>query len=83
MENTLKKLYDIDIECIPYLNIKDEKVSNNNKYYPYYFVEKNGKVSHFIFINAFTENLIIIILQPFIKFKRKWKLLIQEINFLL
>ena len=55
IENTLKKLYDIDIECIPYLNIKDEKVSNNNKYYPYYFVEKNGKVSHFIFINAFTE----------------------------
>ena len=52
IDNTLKKLFNIEIKKIPFLQLLDEK---NTNYFPYYFVEKNEKVSHFIFINAFTE----------------------------
>ena len=55
IENTLKRLYKIEIEEIQRQNIiKNNKDFNNcfNKY----FVEKGKKVIHLIFVNEFSDN---------------------------
>ena len=54
IENTLKKLYKIEINENVYQNRDDQK-DNNNKYFDKYFAEKGKKVSHFIFVNQYSE----------------------------
>ena len=54
IENILKKLYKIEIKENIYQNIGvggDDNKKDDNKYFNKYFVEKNEKVSHFIFVN--------------------------------
>ena len=54
IENTLKKLYKIEIEEIIRQNLR--KDSNYDKdCFNKYFVENNKKVMHFIFVNEFSE----------------------------
>ena len=50
----MKKLYKIEINENVYQNRDDQK-DNNNKYFDKYFVEKGKKVSHFIFVNQYSE----------------------------
>jgi len=54
IENTLKKLYKIEIEEIIRQNLGSDKQYNNN-YFNKFFVEKDRKVMHFIFVNEFSE----------------------------
>ena len=54
IENTLKKLYKIDLEENTYQNIRNNNKDDNNRFNKY-FIEKGQKVSHFIFINEFSE----------------------------
>lgn len=54
IENTLKKLYKIDIEEIIGQNINRQNKSDNTKYFNKYFVEKGKKVMHLIFVNDFS-----------------------------
>ena len=49
IENTLKKLYKIEIEEIIDQNITNQ--NNNQNYYNKFFVEKDKKIMHLIFIN--------------------------------
>ena len=55
IENTLKKLYKIEIEEILRQKIRKEN-NDNKKYFEKYFVEKDKKVIHLIFVNEFSEN---------------------------
>ena len=54
IENTLKKLYKIEINENIYQNIGENK-EDNNKYFDKYFAEKGKKISHFIFVNQYSE----------------------------
>jgi len=54
IENTLKKLCQIKLEEEPLLNLS-EKDNNDNTSFNKFFVEEGGKVSHFIFVNEFSE----------------------------
>ena len=54
IENTLKKLYKIEINENVYQNIGDD-YEDNNKYFDKYFAEIGKKVSHFIFVNQYSE----------------------------
>ena len=55
IENTLKKLYKIEINENIYQNLGDDG-EDENKFFDKYFTEKdNKKVSHFIFINQYSE----------------------------
>ena len=58
IENTLKKLYKIEIEEIKKQNImkkNGEKEDDDNNYFNTFFVEKGKKVIHFLFINEYSE----------------------------
>ena len=55
IENTLKKLYKIEINENIYQNIRKKEVENENIYFDKYFTEKGNKVSHFIFINQYSN----------------------------
>ena len=54
IENTLKKLYKIEIEEILRQELLKDKENKNNCFNKY-FVEKGKKVIHLIFINEFSE----------------------------
>ena len=54
IENTLKKLYKIELEEIIRQNLSSDKQYNNNCFNKF-FVEKDRKVMHFIFVNEFSE----------------------------
>ena len=56
IENTLKKLCKIELEKNDMLKISKSNNFDNNQFFNQYFVEKNDKVSHFIFINEFSDN---------------------------
>ena len=58
IENTLKKLCQIKLEEEPLLNLS-EKDNNDNASFNKFFVEEGGKVSHFIFVNEFSEKRIL------------------------
>ena len=58
IENTLKRLYKIEIEEILRQNISKDKDTDKkciNNYFNKYFVEKGKKVIHLIFVNEFSE----------------------------
>ena len=55
IENTLKKLYKIEIEENSQQNIIKDNNYDSNNYFDKYFMEKGENVSHFIFINEFSE----------------------------
>ena len=58
IENTLKKLYKIEIEEIQKQNImkkNGENEDDNNNYFNTFFVEKGKKVIHLLFINEYSE----------------------------
>ena len=55
VENTLKKLYKIEINENIFQNIRKREVEDENKYFDKYFTEKDNKVSHFIFINQYSK----------------------------
>ena len=54
IENTLKKLYKIELREITKKNLGSDKQNNNNGFDKFY-VEKDRKVMHFIFVNEFSE----------------------------
>ena len=54
IENTLKKLYKIDIEEIYRQNINNQNISDNTKNFNKYFVEKGKNVMHLICVNDFS-----------------------------
>ena len=55
IENTLKKLYKIELEETNQQNILQEMNYNNDSYFNKYYMEKNENVSHFIFVNEFSQ----------------------------
>ena len=55
IENTLKKLYKIEIEETNQQNIIKDNNYNDDNYFNKYFMEKGENVSHFIFINEFSD----------------------------
>ncbi len=58
IENTLKKLYKIEIEEIKKQNImkkKGENEDDDNNYFNTFFVEKGKKVIHLLFINEYSK----------------------------
>lgn len=55
IENTLKKLYKIELEETNQQNILKEMNYNNDSYFNKYYIEKDGNVSHFIFVNEFSQ----------------------------
>ena len=55
IENTLKKLYKIEIEENIYQNIGQDCQDDDNKYFNKYFIERGQRVCHFIFVNEFSE----------------------------
>jgi len=55
IENTLKKLYKIEIIERDQLNILENSNFNNKNFFIKFFIEKNENVSHFIFVNKFSE----------------------------
>ena len=58
IENILKKLYKIEIKENNYQNADgggDGNKKDDNQYFKTYFVEKEEKVSHFIFVNQFSD----------------------------
>ena len=55
IENTLKKLYKIEIEETNQQNIIKDSNYESSNYFDKYFMEKGENVSHFIFINDFSE----------------------------
>ena len=55
IENTLKKLYKIEIIERDQLNILENSNFNNKNFFIKFFIEKNENVSHFIFVNEFSE----------------------------
>ena len=54
IENTLKKLYKIELEETNQQNILKEINYNNDSYFNKYYMEKDGNVSHFIFVNEYS-----------------------------
>ena len=54
IENTLKKLCKIELEETDMLNMFNNNI-DKKQFYGKYFVEKNDIVSHFIFINEFSD----------------------------
>jgi hypothetical protein len=54
IENTLKKLYKIEIGEIIQQNLRKDKQPDENCFNKF-FVENNKKVMHFIFVNEFSE----------------------------
>ena len=57
IENTLKKLYKVEIEECIYQNLMDDSYEDKNKYFNKYFIEKGKGVCHFIFINEFSDKV--------------------------
>ena len=57
IENTLKKLYKIEIVETVRQNMVNEsiKTEDNNSYFNKFFVEKGKNVTHFLFINEYSE----------------------------
>jgi len=55
IENTLKKLYKIELEETNQQNILKEMNYNNDSYFNKYYMEKDENVSHFIFVNEFSQ----------------------------
>ena len=55
IENTLKKIYKIDLEENIFQNIGQIYQNDNNKYFEKYFIERGQGVCHFIYINEFSE----------------------------
>ena len=55
IENTLKKLYKIEIEETNQQNIIKDSNYDTNNFFDKYFIEKGENVSHFIFLNDFCE----------------------------
>ena len=55
IENTLKKLYKIEIEETNQQNIIKDSNYESSNYFDKYFMEKGENVSHFIFVNDFSE----------------------------
>ena len=55
IENTLKKLYKIELKETNQQNILKEINYNNDSYFNKYYMEKDGNVSHFIFVNEFSQ----------------------------
>ena len=55
IENTLKKLCKIEIEEKEQLNILENSNFDNKNFFNKFFIEKNENVSHFIFVNEFSE----------------------------
>ena len=55
IEKTLKKLCKIDIEETQQIDLSKEDKNLNNKFFNIYFTEKNANVTHFIFVNEFSN----------------------------
>ena len=55
IENTLKKLNEIELEETTQQNILKDNKYESDKYFNKYYIEKGENVSHFIFINEFSE----------------------------
>ena len=55
IENTLKKLYKIELEENNQQILTDDNKYHDDNYFNKYFIEKGEKVSHFIFVNEFSE----------------------------
>ncbi len=55
IENTLKKIYKIELEENIFQNIGQIYQNDNNKYFEKYFIERGQGVCHFIFVNEFSE----------------------------
>ena len=55
IDNTLKKLYKIELEETNQQNIVKDNNYNTENYFNKYYMEKGENVSHFIFINEFSD----------------------------
>jgi len=55
IENTLKKLYNLEIKENIYEQFDLDSNNENKEYFEKYFTEKDKSVKHFIFINRFSE----------------------------